>query len=894
MTSPAKQGSSRWGFLSQAVGGLESRLDILLAEGQEGQANKPTPAAGNTSAAKPEAAISRSASNSSNRTNDRLQERLARAVAAKNAQKAGTHSTSSNVPSRTGSPITVGESPRQSLDATSNLGGDEATKRVSQDLGSTTIANTIESDTPTVPTVEVQSSTPVVEPTPETTTEPQQASPNVVVALKAEPTSRLSTDSTTSSIPRVSIDSIPQNDTIVSSSLDEPTATTPANDAVSTSKSPAQLEAALSQLQSDYETSELQRQEEVHGYIERIDALQAKLKYLAKESLESANNAKTAAPSGSLEKKLAEKEQQVILLMEEGQALSKKELTHMTTIKKLRAKILEDNKEVVEIKKKQEKAEKEAASLAERLKRAEGAEKSLSERNNVINRLRKELDAVKIERDTKDTVIANLKSQLENDAAEEKEAEARVANEALQAEKKRVVELEDDISNLKIEKQLVNDRAQIQIKDLREKMDREAENARIAALEMKNEQQMLESKLEMMRARAEEVSTGATGDAQAKLLRQIETLQTQYAVASENWQGIEASLTARATSLEKERDEATKREADVRRKARELTLKAKRNEDELEETRSKLPNFQQELSQRTAQLDDLKKRVEEAESALVSAKAEFEDEKQTWNSEMQQRLLEEKQKWLEEVSLNGRGGGESPVASSRRGLASEYLGLQNMQSRRPSARSTTGDLVTSERFVGRRQSGQPTSKSPDPGTPVRHDSTASLTHSFSLNSIATNGTGGSEFKPQTPSLHTLDHDDFFDTHRSSSPQQTIHDIISTSTAGAGPTVQLVERMSSAVRKLESEKVATKEEVARLIAQRDEARTEIVALMKEVEVKRGLEEKVEALEEEIKGVKERYEVTLELLGEKSEEVNELRGDVEDIKAMYKELVIKSVG
>ena len=511
-------------------------------------------------------AISRSASNSS-RTNDRLQERLARAVAAKNAQKAGAQSTSSNVPSRTGSPITVGESPRQSLDATSNLGGDEATKRVSQDLGSTTIANASELDTPTV---KVQSSAPIVEPTTEITTESQQASPNVVAALKAEPTSRLSTDSTTSSIPRVSIDSIPHNETIASASLEEPSVTIPAIDAVPISKSPAQLEAALSQLQSDYETSELQRQEEVHGYIERIDALQAKLKYLAKESLESASNAKNAAPSGSLEKKLAEKEQQVILLMEEGQVLSKKELTHMTTIKKLRAKILEDNKEVAEIKKKQEKAEKEAASLAERLKRAEGAEKSLSERNNVINRLRKELDAVKIERDTKDTVIANLKAQLENDAAEEKEAEAKIANEALQAEKKRVAELEDDISNLKIEKQLVNDRAQIQLKELREKMDREAENARIAALEMKNEQQILEGKLEMMRARAEEVSTGATGDAQAKLLRQIETLQTQYAVASENWQGIEASLTARATSLEKERDEATKREADVRRKAREV------------------------------------------------------------------------------------------------------------------------------------------------------------------------------------------------------------------------------------------------------------------------------------------------------------------------------------
>lgn len=486
---------------------------------------------------------------------------MARAVAAKNAQKAGGQTTASNVPSRTGSPITAGESPRQSLDASSSVGVDETTKRISQDLGST-VMNTAESDTPTV---EVRPSTPVIE----STSESHQASPSII-ALKAEPTSRLSTDSTRSSIPRGSIDSIRQPDTIPRSSVDEPSTNIPAQDTVPTSKSPAELEAALSQLQSDYETSELQRQEEVHGYIERIDALQAKLKYLAKESLESANNAKNAAPSGSLEKKLAEKEQQVILLMEEGQVLSKKELTHMTTIKKLRAKILEDNKEVAEAKKKQEKAEKEAASLAERLKRAEGAEKSLSERNNVINRLRKELDQMKIERDTKDTTIANLKAQLEDDAAEEKQAEAKLAHEALHAEKKRVAELEDDISNLKIEKQLVNDRAQIQIKELREKVDREAENARIAALEMKNEQQMLESKLEVMRARAEEVSSGSTGDAQAKLLRQIETLQTQYAVASENWQGIEASLMARAVGLEKERDEATKREADIRKKAREV------------------------------------------------------------------------------------------------------------------------------------------------------------------------------------------------------------------------------------------------------------------------------------------------------------------------------------
>ena len=81
--------------------------------------------------------------------------------------------------------------------------------------------------------------------------------------------------------------------------------------------------------------------------------------------------------------------------------------------------------------------------------------------------------------------------------------------------------------------------------------------------------QMLESRLEALRARVEEASAGSNGDVQAKLLRQIETLQNQYSVASENWQGIEGSLLTRISALERERDDLSKREAEIRKKARE-------------------------------------------------------------------------------------------------------------------------------------------------------------------------------------------------------------------------------------------------------------------------------------------------------------------------------------
>lgn len=474
---------------------------------------------------------------------------MARAIAAKNA---GLKADSLTVtPNRSGvtTPIPNNDSSRPSLDASSAAGTE-----VDDDVGS---------QLSTKDNGEIQASGKEAKVEGEDTLDnpPTKAEQQEIVP-------RPSTESTRSSIPRLSVDSTRQRSSELGLTTDGPSAE--ATNMGLQLKTSAEYDALLKQLQSDFETSELQRQEEVHGYVERIDALESKLQYLARESAESARAAKTSAPPGSLEKKLADKEEQVALLMEEGQNLSKKELTHLTTIKKLRAAMQEHTKELAEAKKKQEKAERDTAAANDRLKRAVGSERLLNDKQRLILQLQKDNESLKATRDVNESTITDLKAQLEEAIAQGKQTEVKLANEALEVEKKRVADLEEDVSNLKIENGLVADRAQAQIKALREKMDKDAERARMTELEMKTEQQMLESKLEVMRARAEEVSSGATGDAQAKLLRQIETLQTQYAVAGENWQGIEASLIARATSLEKERDEATRREADIRRKARDV------------------------------------------------------------------------------------------------------------------------------------------------------------------------------------------------------------------------------------------------------------------------------------------------------------------------------------
>ena len=68
-------------------------------------------------------------------------------------------------------------------------------------------------------------------------------------------------------------------------------------------------------------------------------------------------------PAGSTEAKIASKDEQIALLMQEGEALSKTELRHLQTIKKLRAKAAEDEKASNDIRKKLERAERGESEL---------------------------------------------------------------------------------------------------------------------------------------------------------------------------------------------------------------------------------------------------------------------------------------------------------------------------------------------------------------------------------------------------------------------------------------------------------------------------------------------------------------------------------------------------
>jgi hypothetical protein len=333
--------------------------------------------------------------------------------------------------------------------------------------------------------------------------------------------------------------------------------------------------------------------------------------------------------------------------------------------------------------------------------------------------------------------------------------------------------------------------------------------------------------------------------------------------------------------------------------------KARRLEDELETEKDKVGTLEADLAEQKSGLAKLQMRLTTAEAAVQEARAEVERERKIFEKDLQGRIDEERTKWKLENNQNPNSIPPTPTESShflRTESPSAYFAsrkasnsdLRAVPGRRSNAGSRTfaSDVPTlftdHNRPPSRRTSTLPYHTSlplrtpTDSGTASRQDSISSPPHHINGNSIPFSASIS-----VAPSIEGID--DNMDRDSTSSPHRTVNELISVSTINTGPSVQLVERMSAAVRRLESEKAASKEEMVRILSQRDEAREEVVSLMREIEGLKTDKDRVDTLEKDLKDVGAKYEAVLELLGEKSEENEELKNDVLDLKKIYRELV-----
>ncbi|KAI5462977.1 TATA element modulatory factor 1 TATA binding-domain-containing protein [Mariannaea sp. PMI_226] len=906
MAAPGKPTGSRWGsFLSQAVAGVESRLDNMLTEGEDGdplarQATvKPVakPAANNAPppaqpAPKPAPATR---ATPSSRSNDRLQARLAKAMAARNVQAGGSPRSSIDQPS-------PASSVRASMDKDVRPGTDTPPAKETPDSEPATPdpagdAASIKSEPTTTPVTDASASAKseatIIQKEP-----PREAmlvfspAPTAAPPLKDDATNGVivNAEVKAETIPELNIDSqdVDNSQTepeLKSDSKSDPPAQheeldkkekdtpTPGPEKQELEKDASKEPGQPPVTNSPPENS--QAKEEIQEYVERIDALQAKLQYLSKNALEAAKQDKASASKGSVEQKLAEKDEKIALLMEEGQKLSSNEGKFRTTIRKLRAQLADNEKQVEELKKSKEKAVAEAEVMRNSAQSHEEQERKNEEVRKASAALKKEADALKKEVAAKDEAYRRLEQDAKLKAEQAEYATTEAVAKARGVERTKQKELEDTIAKLRTDNETLTNKARLDGVEWQEKLNRITERSNHVEEELKLELRATESKLEAMRVAAEQASSGAAGESQMKLIRQIETLQSQYASASDNWQGIEASLLAKVSILEKEKDEAQRRESEMRKKARDSASRCRRLEDELQDVTPALATARQELEACKEELATLRTHTKKTETALEQAKAELDKQQRSasFGPDMDRR------QWVDDVKSQSRP--NSPMLSVPRTFSSDFAGLP-VPGRPPRRAPTPGsnpDSAGESLFFGRRLSNQP---------PGRNSTLSTL------------GSGMPPPPPLSPfdapseSPRAMspppDRDDDVD---SSAPRNVAQDMISVSTVGAGPSVQLVERMSAAIRRLEAEKVAAKEEMVRVCSQRDEARSDMVGLMKDVEANKAATERVKELEVEMDNMNQRYQTTLELLGEKSELVEELKADVEDVKAMYRDLVERTI-
>lgn len=468
---------------NSAISGLESRLDTILAEDGQPKSADATikedvseKAAIDKKLAVEQGGLSRNSSRS--RPNSRLQDRLAKAVT-KGTERADSRA-SSDLGSRPESPAlrspgisAVADTGRTSIDSKVLEPAEAPVVTAEERSTSPDDAKKFEPLSPSIETAAPVVSPPVVSP-PTTPLVSEQAQ-----ATRMPKMSIPSIITPQTSSPRQSIDSNPSRPSIDLS--------TPMEPALPSTQDPDILASELFSLQQAHEETVRGHRDELNSHLERIDALQSKLTYLSQQLAASAKAASTESDATSVNNKLAEKDFQIAALMEEGQKLSKTEMKHMTILKKTRAKGQEQDKEINTLKQRLTKAEKSITEQSERARRAEAGERAAQDKLKIVDKIEKDINTIRAEREEAGLTIAELRSQLNEALSRAEDAEKRVQSGALEAEKRARASLQEDLDNLRIEKKLAEDRAKKEIQAAKDQVKSQQEKANVTELELRGE-----------------------------------------------------------------------------------------------------------------------------------------------------------------------------------------------------------------------------------------------------------------------------------------------------------------------------------------------------------------------------------------------------------------------
>ncbi|KAF9116319.1 hypothetical protein BGW39_002771 [Mortierella sp. 14UC] len=611
-----------------------------------------------------------------------------------------------------------------------------------------------------------------------------------------------------------------------------------------------------------------------------------------RKELEVARGSNLASQPKSIQKTLEEqrglleeKDEQIRGLLAEGEVLSKKEFKHMTTIKAMRMKTIEMEKGQIDAQKKMDKvvadfaeAQTKVTRLTDENKQLQESVKSLHDINQRQNKQMTKLESELAQlRDEK----AGLQMGLDRawqELTEARKASAELSSQthaaALEREMKMNEDLHEQLDSLKAQHAAVESNLRQDIQELRVSLSNREELAGEKEDQLYMEIRGLQARLEQNDHDSYELQE-TLDEARRPLLHQIEILQNQQGVANRNWDKVEKSLTRRITEAEESAVKAQERERNARDKLDEvksqiIALEARLETLRIEDTQlrsdvnsSRRALAEKEEAARQAQSELNRERLNR-ERAVEEAK---EDVERKWRQQQQAEVeklkaqIQQLQQQQSQHSIHSGSDGDLLHPSS-----------DSINARRPSSSSVAsvnspmlgGGGVLTSRVIGGGFQGRASFESMT--SPTSLDGMApSLSRSSSSHTMAgvIAGTG-----PGTPTVGLMG--------------------LGGGGSSAGQAVA-IERLNTMVRQLEGQVTFLAEQVRSANRNKDELSDELVKVTMELEALQGAAVKVPSLEQELTLLKDRHRAALEMLGEKTEEVQELRADIVDVKEAYRDQI-----
>lgn len=567
---------------------------------------------------------------------------------------------------------------------------------------------------------------------------------------------------------------------------------------------------------------------------------------------------------------IAEKDATIEQLMEEGQALSVKEL-------KLNEKV---------------------RTLAANNSKLEASLKSYSEKNEeTLLKLGEIEDIMKVHKlKSVDQLLDLLSESAQNlaDATALYEKEKELNWEGKYKELQRLYENElgekkrfnKELSDARVQLQMLESQAAL---DVQSKDDLVAHlNQEIISLKDENsaEVERLESKIEGLRLENESFLKMSQNGKPAETLEDVEqklidyheyaklsdthrNLQSQYVSSQENWKLIESNLLSKVDTLSSSLDTLKKGKLKATNEIRKLNTQISLKSQEIDSLKATALALAAEIKDLRFQLQVKANEYSELEEKLQELKTVFNTDRQNYDAKI--KALNESAKRYEEqahtfpssVSVN-----DSYTSLHSRRLRDSGLHINlEMGARTPSRNLSYNSMMNSSFHT------------PGTGTDLRFED---------LPTPGFNNSHVFEHNNNSSISFNEDLEERYEASDTVSADDSYYKEIPTN-LGATKNIQLINKMSSNIRRLEVELMSLREENEQLAQEKDQAQQEIVnksALNSEMD---NLQRKVESLQLEIEDKSKREQTLLELIGEKSERVAELQADVLDLKDLCRQQV-----